>query len=106
LPVLTQDGKERIRPSTLETVFGSFVELDGDDGTKLSCRILAELEIESRRYAVLQSEAMRKEGEIEVFRITVDGVGNVQLETVEDDEEWERAAEAYDDLQFGSDEQP
>ena len=28
------------------------------------------------------------------------------VETVESDEEWERVAEAYDDLQFGSDEQP
>jgi uncharacterized protein YrzB (UPF0473 family) len=103
---LTQDGNEQNRPSSLETAFGNFVELDGNGGTTETYRILAELEIESRRYAVLQSESMRKEGDIEVFRITVNGEGNLQLETVEDDEEWERAAEAYDDSQFGSDDQP
>ncbi|MBW5444989.1 DUF1292 domain-containing protein [Cohnella sp. CFH 77786] len=67
---------------------------------------MAELMIGGRRYAVLQSESMRKEGDIEVFRVSEDGEDRLQLETVEDDEEWERAAEAYDDMQFGSDERP
>jgi uncharacterized protein YrzB (UPF0473 family) len=93
-------------PGSLKDVYGDFVELNGDGGTAETYRIAAELAIEGRLYAILQSESMREEGEIEVFRIAADVQGNLQLETVEDDEEWERAAEAFDDLQFGSDEQP
>lgn len=103
---MKQDGNERTRPASLEEAFGTFVELDGDGEAAETYRVLAELELEGRRYAVLQSESMRQEGEIEVFRITADGDNKVQLETVEDDEEWELAAEAFDDLQFGSDERP
>ena len=104
---MTQDGSGRDRPPSLQDVYGEFVELDGSAGRTQTYRIMAELEAEGRRYAVLQSEAMRKEGDIEVFRIAIAGAdGRYQLETVEDDDEWERVAELYDDLQFGSDEVP
>ncbi|WP_241158421.1 DUF1292 domain-containing protein [Cohnella candidum] len=103
---MTQEGNGRTAPPSLKQAFGNFVELEGGGGGAEAYRILAELDVGGRRYAVLQSESMRKEGEIEVFRVVSDGEGNPVLETVEDDEEWELAAEAYDDLQFGSDERP
>lgn len=90
----------------LRAIFGDVVELNGDADATESYRILAELTVSGNRYAVLQSEAMKQEDDIEVFRIVVESDGGLQLETVEDDDEWERVSEAYDDLQFGSDDQP
>jgi uncharacterized protein YrzB (UPF0473 family) len=92
--------------SSLKEKYGEFVELGVDGETAEAYRIVAELTVAGIRYAILQSEAMRREDDIEVFRITTDAQGDVQLETVDDDDEWDRAAEAFDDLQFGSDEQP
>ena len=91
---------------SLRTAFGPFVELTDDGGHSVRCRILAELSVDGRDYAIVQSDEQRKDGDYEVFRISDDERGTPQLEAVEDDEEWENAAEAYDDLQFGSDERP
>lgn len=91
---------------SLKALFGDQVELEGSGGKPESFKILAELSFGGRDYAVLQSEAMRKEGDIEVFRVVVGEDGAAHLETVEDDEEWENVSEAYDDLLFGGDDRP
>lgn len=91
---------------SLRERYGAEVELQGEDGHAARYHIAAELEIGGQRYAVLQSDSMRKSGDIEVFRIVPEPSGEPALETVESDEEWEQVAEAYDDLQFGSDERP
>ncbi|WP_276356370.1 DUF1292 domain-containing protein [Cohnella caldifontis] len=102
---MTQENRVEGR-SSLKDRYGSEVELQGPEGSAEAYRILAELALDGRRYAILQSESMRKEGDIEVFRVAEDGDGNLHLATVEDDEEWEKAAEAYDDSLFGGDERP
>jgi len=88
---------------TLRQQFGDTIELNGE---KESYDILAELTVNGLSYAILQSESMRGEDDIEVFRVVEGAQGSLQLETVEDDDEWEAVAEAYDDAQFGSDDQP
>jgi len=95
-----------VRAGSLRQRFGDYVELEEEGGQPVRCRILAELTVGGRGYAIVQSEAQRKNGDIEVLRIAADAQGEPLLETVEDDEEWENAAEAYDDLQFGSEERP
>ncbi|MBB6735434.1 DUF1292 domain-containing protein [Cohnella zeiphila] len=100
------DRTDGDRAGSLRQAFGPFVELEDEDGNSVRCRILAELSVGGHEYAIVQSDAQRKDGDIEVLRISADERGMPQLEAVEDDEEWENAAEAYDDLQFGSDEQP
>lgn len=90
---------------TLRKLFGDTIELSGEGDVY---KIKAEISVNGKAYAILQSQEMEREGEIEVFRILL-GSGeedDVQLETVEDDDEWEAVSEAYDDLQFGSDDQP
>lgn len=87
----------------LKRQFGDAIELNGE---RDAYRILAELTVNGAAYAILQSEAMEGEDAIEVFRVETGADGSVQLATVEDDDEWEAAAEAYDDLQFGSDDRP
>jgi len=101
-----KDKKEPHRQQPLKEVFGEYVELNAGEGAAGTYRIMAELDISGVRYAVLQSDAMRKEGDIEIFRVVAGGAGDLELESVESDEEWECAAEAYDDLQFGSEERP
>jgi len=91
---------------SLKAAFGEYVELQAEGDAPITYRILAELDVDGGRYAVLQSEEMRKEGDIEVLRIAVDRDGGIHLVSIESDDEWERAAEAYDDLQFGSDDRP
>ncbi|MCC3375617.1 DUF1292 domain-containing protein [Cohnella sp. REN36] len=92
--------------SALRARYGDEVALTSEGGGDEAFRIVAELTVDGRAYALLQSERMRAEGDIEVFRVTADDAGEPQLETVEDDDEWEAVAEAYDDLQFGSDDRP
>ncbi|MBB6673904.1 DUF1292 domain-containing protein [Cohnella nanjingensis] len=92
--------------SALRERYGDEVTLTGEGGGSEAFRIVAELSVEGNSYALLQSERMRSEGDIEVFRVAMDDAGEPHLETVEDDDEWEAVAEAYDDLQFGSDDQP
>jgi uncharacterized protein YrzB (UPF0473 family) len=99
-------NKENEKLSTLRQAYGDQVELQGDDGASQLFRIMAELNVSGSDYAILQSEAMQLEDEIEVFRVVADPGGDLQLETITDEDEWEQVAEAYDDLQFGNDDQP
>ncbi|BBI34818.1 DUF1292 domain-containing protein [Cohnella abietis] len=92
--------------SALRQAFGDQVELHGEDGTAQSYHILSELTVNGRDYVILQSEAMKQDDDFEVFRVIGDTSGDVQLETISDEEEWELVAEAFDDSQFGSDDQP
>lgn len=103
---MTEAGKPtEARSGMLQGKYGREIELTDDRGTATTYRIMAELEVRGASYAVLQSEDMRKEGDIEVFRILLED-GEPQLASLDDDDEWEDVAEAYDDLQFGTDERP
>ncbi len=90
----------------LRQAFGDQVELHAEDGTAHTYQILDEITVNGNNYAILQTEAMKQEDEIEVFRVVSDPGGDIELETIADEEEWELVAEAFDDSQFGSDDQP
>ncbi|WP_028611773.1 DUF1292 domain-containing protein [Paenibacillus harenae] len=91
--------------NSLKEAFGNEIELEAEDGNALAFDIKAEFQLGDRVYAALQSEQMRREDEVELFRV-VHTNGEPHLETIEDDEEWEAASEAYDDLLFADDERP
>lgn len=99
-------NKELSHALTLKEVYGDFVELEGEDDTSSEFKILAEITVNANRYAVLQSEAMKQEDDIEVFRVVEEADGQLGLESIADEDEWELVAEAFDDNQFGSDDQP
>ncbi|WP_239617526.1 DUF1292 domain-containing protein [Cohnella mopanensis] len=92
--------------SALRQAYGDQVELHDEDGTGQIYRILAELTVNGSDYAILQSKEMQQEDEIEVFKIVANADGEAQLETVTNVDEWELVEEAFDDSQFGSDDQP
>lgn len=100
---ITHNSPERL--SRLKELFGGEVELVSEDGTAEYYQIKAEFQLGSIQYVALQSEAMRAEDEVELFRINLDS-GEPHLESIEDDEEWESASEAYDDLLFAGEERP
>ncbi|GBG08677.1 DUF1292 domain-containing protein [Paenibacillus agaridevorans] len=94
-----------VRINGLKEVFGDHVELIAEDGHAEVYRIKAEFKLGDTVYAALQSDEMEAEDEVEFLRVRQDGE-EPQLESIEDDEEWEAASEAYDDLQFASDDRP
>ena len=100
---------ERIIPipqERLREVFGNEIELVSEHGSLDKFEIKAEFQLGPYVYAALQSPVMKKEQEVELFRVILTDNGEPQLETIEDDDEWELAAEAYDDLLFANDEMP
>ncbi|HEX7056367.1 MAG TPA: DUF1292 domain-containing protein [Bacilli bacterium] len=84
----------------LRDKFGDVVELADDRGANVEHRILYECSLHGRNYAVLQSETLKKEDEYAIFRAVLDEHGETQLETIEDDDEWDEVAEMYDDFLF------
>ncbi|MDF2925034.1 MAG: hypothetical protein K0R57_3948 [Paenibacillaceae bacterium] len=82
----------------LREAFGDEVMLEGEEGDSKPLRILAEFRIEDRQYAVLQSAAMKRSDELALFHIVTDEQGELQLATVEDDDEWEAVLELYDEM--------
>ncbi|REE84358.1 uncharacterized protein DUF1292 [Paenibacillus taihuensis] len=94
------------RISVLKPIYGTEVDLIGEQGETEPFQIIAEFQLGNHSYAGLQPQDMQKEDEVAFFRITVQEGSDPELESIEDDEEWEAVAEAYDDLMFEGDEQP
>lgn len=94
------------RISVLNPIYGTEVDLIGDGNETEPFQIVAEFQLGERAYAALQSQSMQKEDEIAFFRIVLNEGSEPELESIEDDEEWEDVSEAYDDLLFEGDEQP
>lgn len=70
-----------------------------DDGREITCSLLREFRLGDRDYAVLLPEG-DDAGEYVLLRIVQDGKGGIALESIDDDEEWEIAAEVYDEMTF------
>jgi uncharacterized protein YrzB (UPF0473 family) len=86
--------------------FGSdFVMLDDADESA-AYRVLAEFRYQDSVYAVLQSEELKKEHEVAIFKVTFSPKGEPELETIEDDDEWETVSELYDEMSFPLQDRP
>ncbi|WP_258171333.1 DUF1292 domain-containing protein [Paenibacillus sp. R14(2021)] len=94
------------RISVLNPIYGTEVDLIGEDGGTEPFQIVAEFQLGEHAYAGLQSQSMQQEDEIAFFRIALNSGSEPELESIEDDEEWEAVSEAYDDLLFEGEEQP
>lgn len=74
-----------------------------DEGVEHQFELVAELEIEEDVYWVLiplEEEEQLDEEEVEVIilKVVYDEEGNEFLSDIEDDEEWERVADAWQEL--------
>lgn len=102
---MEHDVKALKRISVLKEAYGKEVLLVDENGSEQPFALKAEFSLGGRSYAALQSPSMRKEDEVEMFLIVTGADGTPQLESIADDEEWEAAAEAYDELIFAENEQ-
>ncbi|HNX27866.1 MAG TPA: DUF1292 domain-containing protein [Syntrophomonadaceae bacterium] len=74
-----------------------------EEGEEHEFELLAELEIDDEKYRVLiplTDEENEEEEEVEVviLKVVVDEEGNEFLSDIEDDDEWEKVADAWQEL--------
>ena len=76
------------------------VTLTLDDGSEVECVILTIFEAGGRDYiALLPTEGEdADEGEVYLYRYVEDADGNPSLDNIEDDDEYEIVADAFDEL--------
>ena len=76
-----------------------YVTLELDDGTSLECIVITIFEAAGRDYIALLPEEGEEaeEGEVFLYRYTEDADGNPDLTSIEDDEEYEAVADAFDE---------
>lgn len=76
------------------------VTLTLDDGSELECVVLTIFEAGERDYiALLPIEGEEaEEGEVYLYRYSEDEDGNPNLENIEDDDEYDIVADAFDEL--------
>ena len=82
----------------LKDAYGDEIALEDEGKESQPYRIMADFSVKGEAFAVLQTAAMMKHEEVEVFRIQQDPAGNIQLEIVEDNDEWEDLVELYDEM--------
>ncbi len=76
------------------------VTLTLDDNTELECLILTTLEVEDKQYIALlplEDETEDEEGTVYLYRMNVKGEDDIELINIEDDDEYEKASEAFDE---------
>ncbi|QGQ95481.1 DUF1292 domain-containing protein [Paenibacillus psychroresistens] len=88
----------------LQNAFGTEIELEDGNSKPITYRILAEFSVKEKFYAVLESVQLNKNEEISLFYINENPQGELELETIMDDDEWEAVAELYDELTVTFDE--
>ena len=87
----------------LDEEFPVLVLID-EDGEEHEFELLAELEIEDDTYRVLvpldelDEEDEESEVEVVILKVVIDDGGDEFLIDIEDDEEWERVADAWQEL--------
>jgi len=96
--------KDAVVSNRLREAFGDDVVLFDEQGESTAHRILAEFSLGKTTYAVLQSEELRKEHEVVIFRVEAQDGNELELTTIEDDDEWEMVAEIYDEMTFSASE--
>lgn len=78
------------------------VTLNLDDGTDIECGILTIFEAYDQDYIVLvpldENDEPIEEGEVFIYRYFEEEDGNPYLENIQDDEEYERVSECFDEL--------
>lgn len=78
------------------------VTLTLDDDSEVECSILTIYECDGKDYIVLlpldENGEENDEGEVFIYRYSEDGDGTPSLENIEDEDEYEAAAERFDEL--------
>ncbi|SEC73913.1 DUF1292 domain-containing protein [Paenibacillus sp. GP183] len=85
----------------LRNAYGDDIILYDEQGGSTVYQLLAEFVYGNYTYAVLQSEELKKEDvDVAIFRVVEHAEQQYELETIEDDDEWETVSELYDEMMF------
>ncbi|WP_248927332.1 DUF1292 domain-containing protein [Paenibacillus hamazuiensis] len=87
----------------LRSQYGDDIILYDEQDESTVYRILAEFSLGDKSYAVLQDDQLKKEEEVAIFIVSSGPGGELELETIEDDDEWETVSELYDEMTFPAD---
>ncbi|MDK2926187.1 MAG: hypothetical protein PWQ41_1961 [Bacillota bacterium] len=77
------------------------VVLTDEDGNEHEFEVVDYFEVDGKEYAVLlpaDEETEEEEEEALIFRVEEDQEGNEILVEIEDDDEWERVASAWEEM--------
>jgi uncharacterized protein YrzB (UPF0473 family) len=92
---------KKTQEGLLRNAYGDDIILYDEQGGSTVYQLLAEFVYGNYTYAVLQSEELKKEDEdVAIFRVVESAKQQYELETIEDDEEWETVSELYDEMMF------
>ncbi|MFE5323304.1 DUF1292 domain-containing protein [Paenibacillus sp. NPDC056579] len=94
--------KDMKETNQLRSAYGDDIILYDDREQSVAYKLLAEFLLGDQGYAVLE-RTQGKQEEPELFRVTSTD-GELELETIEDDDEWENVFELYDEMTFPQDE--
>ncbi len=94
------EAKDALASNVLLQTFGEEVILSGDGEESTVYRVLQEFRLGEQIYTVLNSPKLSKLEEYVIFRVVRNDHGEVSLETIDDDDEWEAVAEVYDEMTF------
>ncbi|MDO3409035.1 DUF1292 domain-containing protein [Saccharibacillus sp. CPCC 101409] len=89
-----------VETNRLESVYGLSVELIDENAESVTYRIIREFEVGGGAYAVLQNESAGADDDVQILKIETSAEGEIQLVTIDDDDEWENVAELFDELTF------
>ena len=83
-----------------EELYDDTVTLTLEDDTEVECAIVAIFEAADREYIALLPLGTEEEenGEVYIYRYSESEDGEPSLENIEDDDEYEAAADAFDEL--------
>ncbi|MBD0381757.1 DUF1292 domain-containing protein [Paenibacillus sedimenti] len=84
----------------LRNAYGDDIILFDEQNESTVYHLLKEFVYGNNTYAVLQSDALKKEDDVAIFRVVKNSDEQYELETIEDDDEWETVAELYDEMVF------
>jgi uncharacterized protein YrzB (UPF0473 family) len=89
--------KDLKQTNSLRSAYGDDIILYDDNDQSVVYKLLAEFQLGDRAYAVVQQE---NEDEPEIYRVIAGTDSEPELETIEDDDEWENVSELYDEMTF------
>lgn len=78
-----------------------FITLSLDDGSELECQVITILEVKGQDYIVLlpmDETDDSEEGEVFIYRYFEPTEGEVQLDNIDDDAEFDLVSEAFDEF--------
>ena len=90
------ENKNNSNDENLEDAFDQ-VTLTLEDGKEMTCDVIAIFPCGDRDYIALLPED-DPDGDFLLYRFIDNGDGNYDLDDIEDDEEFENASEAFDEL--------